>query len=89
MARVGSKNGGYHFVVCVENTSNPESLEIGKVYRALPDPDTQRDKWIRVIDEEGEDYLYPGDYFVKVEFAPAARKRFVEALERIDVAAQR
>ncbi len=89
MARVASKNGGYHFVVCVENKSNPESLEIGKVYRALPDPDAERDKWLRVIDEEGEDYLYPGRYFVKVEFSSAARKRLIEAIKQIDVAAER
>ncbi len=44
---------------------------------------------IRVIDEEGEDYLYPKDYFVRIELSSAARKRFAEALERTDVAAQR
>jgi hypothetical protein len=83
------RNGREQFVLCVENESNPESLEILKVYRALPDAEGQRHKLIRVIDESGEDYLYPKDYFVRVELSPAARKRFAEASERTDVAAQR
>jgi hypothetical protein len=61
VARVTHKNGREQFVLCVENESNPESLEILKVYRTLPDAEAQRDKWIRVIDESGEDYLYPKD----------------------------
>jgi hypothetical protein len=89
MARVNQKNSRGGFVLCVENESNPESLQLLKVYRTLPDPEAERDKWIRVIDEEGEDYLYPQEYFVKVELSPTARKRFAEASERIDVAAQR
>jgi hypothetical protein len=75
--------------MCVENESNPESLQLLKVYRTLPDPEAARDKWIRVIDEEGEDYLYPKEYFEKVELSPAARKRFAEATDKNDVAAQR
>ncbi len=83
------RNGREQFVLCVENESNPESLEILKVYRTLPDAEAQRDKWIRVIDESGEDYLYPKDYFVAVELSPSARKRIAEVVERIDVATQR
>ena len=77
------------FVMCVENEPNPESLQLLKVYRTLPDPEAERHKMIRVIDEEGEDYLYPKEWFVKIELKPAARKRLAEASERIDVAAQR
>ncbi len=76
-------------VLCVENGSYPASLQLLKVYRTLPDAEAQRHKMIRVIDEEGEDYLYPKDYFVRIELSSAARKRFAEALERTDVAAQR
>jgi len=83
------RNGREQFVLCVQNESNPESLEILKVYRALPDAEGQRHKLIRVIDESGEDYLYPKDYFVRVELSPAARKRFAQASERTDVATQR
>ena len=89
MARVNHRNGRDQFVLCVENESNPESLEIGKVYRTLPDTEGRRHKLIRVIDESGEDYLYPKDYFVRIELSPAARKRFAQASVRIDVATQR
>ncbi len=89
MAPGSRKRAGEQFVLCVENESNPESLEILKVYRTLPDAEAQQDKWIRVIDESGEDYLYPKDYFVKVELSPAARKRIADVVERTDVATQR
>ena len=89
MARLNHKNGGPGFVLCVENEPNPESLHLLKVYRTLPDPEAERHKMIRVIDEEGEDYLYPKDWFVKIELKPAARKRFADASEKVDVAAQR
>ena len=89
MVRLNHKNGREQFVLCVNNESYQASLELLKVYRTLPDAEAQRHKMIRVIDEEGEDYLYPKDYFVKVELSPAARKRFAEASERTDVAAQR
>ena len=75
--------------MCVENEGYPASLELLKVYRSLPDPEAERHKMIRVIDEDGEDYLYPKDWFVKIELKPAARKRFAEATEKIDVATQR
>jgi len=75
--------------MCVHNKAYPASLELRKVYRTLPDADGERDKLIRVIDESGEDYLYPKDYFARVDLSPAARKRFTEAWERADVTAQR
>jgi hypothetical protein len=89
MARLNHRNGRPHFVACVGNESYPASLELLKVYQSLPDPESARDKLIRVIDEDGEDYHYPTDYFVKIELKPAARKRFAEVSGRIDVAAQR
>lgn len=89
MARVIPRKDGEQFVLCVENESYPASLEVRKVYRTLPDAEGRRHKLIRVIDESGEDYLYPKDYFVKVALSPAARKRLAEASGRNDVAAQR
>jgi len=82
-------NGRAQFVLCVRNESYPASLELLKVYRTLPDADGERDKLIRVVDESGEDYLYPKSYFVPVELSAAARKRYAEAWKLNDVAAQR
>ena len=67
------------YVICVRNDNHPASLELRKVYRALPDPEAVSHKMVRVIDESGEDYLYPDDYFVAVELPRAAEAIFSEA----------
>ena len=55
------------FTSCVDNFECPASLELRKIYQVLPDEDAARDGDLRVIDESGEDYLYPADYFVLIE----------------------
>lgn len=59
------------FAVCVDNTDYPASLERHKIYRVIPDDDAAVEGDIRVIDESGEDYLYPADYFVLVDLPQA------------------
>jgi len=54
------------FVVCIRN-DDCEDLEVRKVYQVLSDEAASKDGYIRVIDESGEDYLYPADYFVPIE----------------------
>jgi hypothetical protein len=55
------------FVVCVRNTGYPASLELRKIYQALPDADAAAHNLVRVIDESGEDYLYPEKFFLALE----------------------
>jgi len=55
------------FAVCIQNTEYPASLELYKIYRLLPDDEAAKDGDVRVIDESGEDYLYPADYFVVID----------------------
>jgi len=64
------------FVLCVKDGGYPASLEIRKVYRVLPDPDGVGHGLIRVVDESGEDYLYPEDLFVPIELPTAAKPVF-------------
>ena len=64
------------FVVCVENEGYPASLELRKIYQVLPDARVAAHRLVRVIDESGEDYLYPADYFVPVELPQAVEKAF-------------
>jgi hypothetical protein len=64
------------FVVCVKNTDYEASLEVRKLYSRLADADAARHGQIRVIDESGEDYLYPESYFVPVEL-PADIERTI------------
>ena len=55
------------FVVCVRNTGYPASLELRKIYQALPDADAAAHNLVRVIDESGEDYLYPEEFFLALD----------------------
>ena len=55
------------FVVCVDNTDYPASLEKRKIYQVLPDEQAEQHSMVRVVDESGEDYLYPSGYFLAVE----------------------
>jgi hypothetical protein len=64
------------FVLCVRDGGYPESLEIRKVYRVLPDKAAVDLGMIRVVDESGEDYLYPEDLFVPIELPSAAKPAF-------------
>jgi hypothetical protein len=66
------------FLLCVNNEGYPASLEVRKVYRALPDELAAGRGFVRVIDESGEDYLYPSDRFVAVELPRAAVSAFAE-----------
>ena len=55
------------FAICV-NTDDPDLLTPRMIYEVLPDESAAKSNYIRVIDNEGEDYLYPADYFVLVDF---------------------
>ena len=52
------------FAVCVDNSEYPASLVRHKIYRVLSDEWVEQDGDLRVIDESGEDYIFPADYFV-------------------------
>jgi hypothetical protein len=67
------------FVLCVSNESSRASLEVRKVYQALPDPVAASRGFVRIIDESGEDYLYPSEYFVPVRLPKAAARVFAGA----------
>jgi len=54
------------FAVCLDNSAYPVSLELHKIYRVLPDEDAERDGDIRIVDESGEDYLYPAKNFALI-----------------------
>jgi hypothetical protein len=69
----------FRYAMCVKNRGYSASLEVRKVYRVLPDRVGARHKLVRVIDESGEDYLYPIEYFVMVELPSRATKLFPRA----------
>lgn len=67
------------FLLCVRNDDYPASLEMWKVYRTMPDPGAAARHYVRVIDESGEDYLYPESYFVPIELPQAAANAILRA----------
>ena len=62
------------YVLCIDNGGYPESLEVRKVYAVLTDERAAARQYLRVIDETGEDYLYPSKYFVPIQVPPEAAK---------------
>ena len=67
------------FVVCLKNRGYEASLERRKIYRVLPDPDAAKHRQIRVIDESGDDYLYPENFFAPIELSQPIRRAVLAA----------
>ena len=72
-----NNRGGY--VVCVSNRGYRASLVLRRIYQTLSDPDATKRRLIRVVDESGEDYLYPTTMFVAIEVPEAVEKAFKKA----------
>ncbi len=68
------------FALCVED-GGMEDLEARKVYQVLPDREANREGYVRVIDESGEDYMYPSGLFVSVKLPAAVVRRFKRRTE--------
>ena len=62
------------FVICIANKGYAASLELRKIYQVVPDKAASTLHQIRVIDESGEDYLYPEDFFVPVQLPQAVER---------------
>jgi hypothetical protein len=67
------------FAICIAN-QGCDDLEVWKVYRILPDPQAVEVDCLRVIDESGEDYLYPANRFVQVTFSAEVRAQLLAAV---------
>ena len=67
------------FVVCIQNDGYPASLEVRKLYQVLLDEEAVKHQLARVIDESGEDYLYPASYFVPIELPQELREALARA----------
>ncbi|MEE9297330.1 MAG: hypothetical protein V3W34_20510 [Phycisphaerae bacterium] len=64
------------FVVCVRNQGHPASLELRKIYRVIPDAAAEAHDHLRIVDESGEDYLYPVGYFVPITLPKGIEEAF-------------
>jgi hypothetical protein len=61
-------------VICIKNDNYLASLEIKKIYEVIPDEKAKKHNMIRVIDESGEDYLYPNSYFLPLELTNSTQQ---------------
>ena len=68
-----------HFVICAENRGYEASLERRKLYEMLVDPEAETHDQIRVIDESGEDYLYPKSFFIGLTLPRQVVDRLLDA----------
>jgi hypothetical protein len=66
------------FAVCINNAAYPDDLKVRTIYQVLPDESAARSDYIRIVDETGEDYLYPADYFVLIDVPTEAREAFMQ-----------
>lgn len=75
----GAAGAGGRFVVCVENEGCEFDLELHNRYEVMPDPDGEEIGLVRVVDETGEDYLYPRSFFAAVEPSQAEAGEILRA----------
>jgi hypothetical protein len=66
-------------VVCIQNEDYAASLEKRKIYVALRDRDAEAHGLLRIVDESGEDYLYPKNFFRPIELPQTVRRAILSA----------
>ena len=76
---MSQKKPALKFAVCICNEDYEASLELHKIYRVLPDEDAAAEGDFRVVDESGEDYLYPADWFVFIDLPRALERSLLRA----------
>ena len=74
-----SKQNFSEFVVCINNSEYPASLELHKIYRVIADKEAEDEGDIRIIDESGEDYIYPSSYFVPIQVPQTVEESLLKA----------
>ena len=68
-----------NFVICTRNEGYEVSLEVRKLYQLVPDPTAKDHKQIRIIDESGEDFLYPDYLFAPIDLPASLANHFSQA----------
>ena len=70
------------YLLCVENANYEASLELCKLYEQVPDMEAAQHDQVRIIDESGEDYLYPSEYFAPVRLPVQTRTRITKRIHQ-------
>ena len=74
----GHKKSTSQFAICIQS-SDPDLLTPRMIYKVLPDESAARSNYLRIVDNEGKDYLYPAGNFVLVSFAPEIERAVLQA----------
>lgn len=74
-----AKKPSFRFAVCVKNEGYEASLEIGKLYRVIPDKIAQGHGYLRIVDESGEDYGYAADRFFEIDVPKPLERALLRA----------
>jgi len=72
------KSSATRFAVCVDNSDYAASLELYKIYRVVPDEDAAEEGDLRVVDESGEDYLYPASSFMVIALPKEVERKLLK-----------
>jgi hypothetical protein len=73
-----ARNPAPQFAICIKS-DDPDLLTPRRIYQVVPDESAAKSKYLRVVDNEGEDYLYPADHFMFVEFPRAVERALLQA----------
>ena len=76
---MSTKKNMTRFVLCIRNDDYPASLEVRKIYELIPDEAAAARHFLRIVDESGDDYLYPESFFVAIDVPKAAARVFGQA----------
>ncbi len=79
---MAKKRSRPRFAVCVAN-EGCDDLQVWKLYRLLGDAKAAAEGYLRVVDDSGEDYLYPASRFVVVEFSAAVEQKLLAATSAV------
>lgn len=71
-----------HFVVCLNNEGYKASLEVGKLYRMIPDAEAEAEGYVRVVDESGEDYAFAANRFHPISLPQSVERALLSASAR-------
>ncbi|GAB4578290.1 MAG: hypothetical protein Fur0022_10250 [Anaerolineales bacterium] len=71
------------FAICINNKDYPASLELHKIYRVIPDEEAETEGDLRVVDESGEDYLFPASYFLLLALPATLTKQLNTSFARL------
>ena len=66
------------FLLCIGNEGYKASLEVRKLYETTPDKEAERHNQVRIIDESGEDYVYPSRFFAPVRLSIQTKNRIID-----------